>query len=108
MIAGMMRTGLFSYFDCIDCHGVLGTVQCPRCKLRFDNSPVITYTTQTDAWIACKDRMPEHDQKVIYYFDVVGMHFGKYDAESNTFYGSGGFLWNDVTHWMPAPKKPTL
>jgi hypothetical protein len=53
-------------------------------------------------WIMTDDALPQDGQKVIYYFKHVGIHMGKYDAKSNTFYSSAGFLQDDVTHWMPA------
>ena len=62
-------------------------------------------------WISVKDKLPEEDQEVWYYFDAVGVHKGKYTGRlyfigkeshfSNTFYGKSGFLTDDVTHWMP-------
>lgn len=62
-------------------------------------------------WISVNDLLPEDGANVIYYFDQVGVHRGKYDANSNTFYGRSGWLWNDVTHWMPdkgqeLPERP--
>ncbi|EPB2891105.1 DUF551 domain-containing protein [Escherichia coli] len=60
------------------------------------SSPVIP-----DGWVACSERMPEKGQKVIYYFDIVGVHAGYYDGD-NTFVkeNGGGWLTGDVTHWM--------
>lgn len=71
-------------------------------------------------WIKMSDRQPEHGQAVIYYFDMVGRHRGFYSTgldedgyRYHTFYGKGGFLTDDVTHWMPdegqeMPEKPVL
>ena len=56
-------------------------------------------------WISVDDWLPEEGQSVIYYFDVVGMHFGKYYGD-NCFGGRSGFLTGDVTHWMPLPELP--
>lgn len=44
---------------------------------------------------------PKDGQAVIYYFDMVGVHRGLYDATDDCFYGKQGFLCGDVTHWMP-------
>ncbi len=56
-------------------------------------------------WIPCSERMPSVGQKVWYYFDVVGVHYGQYDGD-DTFSGRSGFLCGDVTHWMSAPSPP--
>jgi Protein of unknown function (DUF551) len=57
-------------------------------------------------WILMSERKPLHNQRVIYWFEPVGMHMGRYDTHTDTFFGSAGFLCRDVTHWMPAPEKP--
>jgi len=72
-------------------------------------------------WIEMKDRKPEQRQSVIYWFKYVGVHRGYYlndvdddGVEHDIFAGEGGFLSDDVTHWMPdegqglpAPPKGT-
>lgn len=70
-------------------------------------------------WIKMKDQKPEEGQKVIYYFRPVGVHRGVYNrgyeeeyGHYDCFSGKGGFLTDDVTHWMPdhggeLPLKPT-
>lgn len=59
-------------------------------------------------WISVKDRMPEEEQRVLYYFAPVGMHTGRYKKteHGNVFYGAAGWLTDDVTHWMPLPELP--
>jgi len=67
-------------------------------------------------WISIIDAQPEIDQDVFYFFEELGVYKGKYKqvnyyegAEEvdpiygDCFYGSKGFLTDDVTHWMPAP-----
>lgn len=65
-------------------------------------------------WIDINKRAPEDGQYVIYYFHMVGVWAGQYtrckgeDAKYGThcFSGAGGFLVDDVTHWMPLPEAP--
>ena len=54
-------------------------------------------------WISMEDRKPEEGQAVWYYFEVVGVHPGRYykTDDGDTFVGVRGFLTDDVTHWMP-------
>ena len=73
-------------------------------------------------WISVEDRLPEEDQKVIYYFEHTGVDIGFYkrikypkefigstgDVYGNQFIGNAGFLTDDVTHWMPLPKNPKV
>ena len=67
-------------------------------------------------WISVEDRLPEEGQRVIYYFKITGIDIGRFtrkpfddlpdDCQGNCFYGSDGWLTDDVTHWMPLPEKP--
>lgn len=64
-------------------------------------------------WIDHKKQQPEDRQKVWYFYDVVGVHKGEYELETDCFSGRGGFLCEDVTHWMPdtgqeTPDKPEV
>jgi len=66
-------------------------------------------------WINIKDQKPEEDQKVFYYFEHTGIGVGKYNiyiwpkevmgfdeiVNGDCFHGHGGWLIDDVTHWMP-------
>ena len=63
-------------------------------------------------WIPCSERLPEKDQRVLYYFEHVGIHAGRF--KGGTCHGdalftstTGGFLTGDVTHWQPLPSAPT-
>lgn len=64
-------------------------------------------------WIRMDERRPDIDQKVLYYFEMVGIHVGRYGRwtdeegyEHDVFSGPSGFLTDDVTHWMPLPEPP--
>ena len=66
-------------------------------------------------WIKIKDERPKEGERVITYFKHTGVSIMKYHNLRGTkdeimgkdlFTGSGGFLTDDVTHWMPLPKKP--
>lgn len=56
-------------------------------------------------WILVSERLPEVDQRVLYYFDITGITAGRYEGD-NCFASRAGFLTGDVTHWMPLPKEP--
>ena len=65
-------------------------------------------------WIAVEDKVPYENQKVIYFFELLGTFIGTYNAYvhqsghvSHQFGGRYGFLTDDVTHWMPLPEPPT-
>ena len=66
------------------------------------------------AWIKVEKELPKEDQEVFYYFDVVGVHQGKYMGQceiGSVFGGDSGVLSGDVTHWQPytgqeRPKDP--
>ena len=73
------------------------------------------------------EKKPKDGQKVFYFFDVVGVHAGTYQKTEvpegfagsgvfmDCFYGDkGGWLCDDVTHWMPrndcdkVPRSPRI
>lgn len=61
-------------------------------------------------WIKSFDRLPEDGQKVIYFFEHVGVHRGVYH-DWHHFSSVKGSLQHDVTHWMPdegqaLPERP--
>ena len=65
-------------------------------------------------WIKVDEKLPKLNQDVYYYFDIVGVHQGKYFGEceiGSVFGGDHGVLSGDVTHWQPyaeqeRPKRP--
>ncbi len=65
-------------------------------------------------WVKIEDKLPEEDQRVIYYFKETGIDIGIFTQQDvvgfkmNTFYGKSGFLSDDVTHWMPLPDVPLV
>lgn len=65
---------------------------------------------KSGGWISVEERLPEIGQDVLYYFNIVGMHLGKFyggrDASNAQFGSSRGFLTGDVTHWQPLPPLP--
>ena len=55
-------------------------------------------------WIKVSEKLPKLNQDVFYYFEIVGVHQGKYLGEceiGSVFGGDTGFLSGDVTHWQP-------
>ena len=67
----------------------------------------------TSPWISVDDAMPEHDGQTS---EIVDIWSGKhrftdhfYSLEDKTWYDEEyGTAMNDVTHWMPLPKPPTI
>lgn len=75
-------------------------------------------------WIKIEDELPVEGEKVLTYFDFVGVEIAFYQNVSeeievidgkeykgiwgqNMFYNKSGYLTDDVTHWMPLPKPPS-
>lgn len=56
-------------------------------------------------WFDVRDRFPEPNEDVFYFFEVTGTSLGKYrgNGQSNEFGGPNGFLGDDVTHWAYPP-----
>jgi len=58
-------------------------------------------------WIKVSDELPKENQRVIYYFEPLGIFRGKYKTVNSIignfdlFYSNRGWLYGDVTHWMP-------
>lgn len=73
-------------------------------------------------WIKISDKLPQENETVFYYFDYLGVYAGIYNCvedehlgKMNCFSGKGGYLCDDVTHWMPRkendfelPEKPDM
>lgn len=54
-------------------------------------------------WIKVTTQLPEEGQPVIFYFEHTGVGRGRFTMTEYgpCFYGKGGWLTDDVTHWMP-------
>lgn len=69
-------------------------------------------------WISCAERMPEAGREVLVWHVQLGLGVDMWDEqyESPVSFSSatlpvglgwdGGWEWEDVTHWMPAPSAP--
>ena len=62
-------------------------------------------------WISVEDYLPKLNQKVWYYFELLGKFKGTYGGlhenreGMSIFYNDDGFLTGDVTHWLPCKNK---
>ncbi|EGT4409601.1 DUF551 domain-containing protein [Cronobacter sakazakii] len=62
-------------------------------------------------WIACSERMPELDTRVLLYFPDYGGHIedgcigDEGDGHYHYFF-DGDSLRHEPTHWMPLPEAP--
>ena len=62
-------------------------------------------------WISVEDYLPELNQKVWYYFELLGKFKGTYGGlyegreGMSIFYNDDGFLTGDVTHWLPCKEE---
>ncbi|MBH3202611.1 DUF551 domain-containing protein [Serratia marcescens] len=70
------------------------------------NSPVIP-----DGWIACSERMPELDKRVLLYFGSYDGHIedgciGDDGDGPYHYFFDGDSLQQEPTHWMPLPAAP--
>ncbi|MBN5414792.1 DUF551 domain-containing protein [Serratia marcescens] len=70
------------------------------------NSPEIP-----DGWIACSERMPELDKRVLLYFDSYDGHIedgciGDDGDGPYHYFFDGDSLQQEPTHWMPLPAAP--
>ena len=74
---------------------------CPVCMENLE----YLRTQLESRWVPVSERLPKEGQRVLYYFDMVGIHSGLYYGD-NCFGGHAGFLTDDVTHWMPLPEPP--
>jgi hypothetical protein len=75
------------------------------------------YQAAAPQWISVKDRLPKEDVAVLVYGqvlndppDVIGVR-RRYNGDQewkHTWESEDGFIYreDDVTHWMPLPKKP--
>lgn len=64
-----------------------------------------------DGWIACSERMPELDKRVLLYFGSYDGHIedGCIDDDGDGpyhYFFDGDSLQQEPTHWMPLPASP--
>jgi hypothetical protein len=87
-----------------------------RCNQCACEGYVAGYKAAAPQWISVKNRMPKHDQQVLYRIEIktkngIGykLDYGEYDLERQVFYGEY-FDYVDegwsITHWMPLPEPP--
>lgn len=77
--------------------------RCPECPLEWKDeleARIPGADAMDRKWILHKEQKPMPRQKVFYYFEVTGVHRGRY-YPPQTYAGKSGFLTEDVTHWMP-------
>jgi len=61
------------------------------------------------AWIPVSERLPEPNEPVLIYTEVLGRHVASVDEEGEWFCDYGGeWLFPKVTHWMPLPEPPEV
>lgn len=61
---------------------------------------------KVNCWISVEEDLPELNQEVMYFFEVIGAAHGWYYGEGS-FGGKRGYLHDEVTHWMPL-SEPTM
>jgi hypothetical protein len=58
-------------------------------------------------WIPVEERLPEQNEPVLIYTEMIGRHVASIDEEGEWFCDYGGeWLFPNVTHWMPLPPEP--
>jgi len=58
-------------------------------------------------WIPVQERLPEQNEPVLIYTEMIGRHVASIDEEGEWFCDYGGeWLFPNVTHWMPLPQPP--
>lgn len=65
-----------------------------------------------ERWIACSERMPELDKRVLLYFGSYDGHIedgciGDDGDGPYHYFFDGDSLQQEPTHWMPLPESPT-
>ncbi|WP_105605681.1 DUF551 domain-containing protein [Cronobacter sakazakii] len=78
---------------------------CEDCYLAAPPAPVVP------EWIACSERMPELDTRVLLYFPDYGGHIedgciGDEGDGPYHYFFDGDSLRHEPTHWMPLPEAP--
>ena len=65
-------------------------------------------------WISSKEMLPESGQSVVYYFEPIGTHIGKFvkveheetAVVSDCFWSTAGWLCDEDVWWFPIPSSP--
>jgi len=58
-------------------------------------------------WIPVEERLPDQNEPVLIYTEMLGRHVASVDEEGEWFCDYGGeWLFPNVTHWMPLPPAP--
>ncbi|MBL0881241.1 DUF551 domain-containing protein [Serratia ureilytica] len=73
--------------------------------------PVSSCYKLADGWIACSERMPELDKRVLLYFGSYDGHIedgciGDDGDGPYHYFFDGDSLQQEPTHWMPLPAAP--
>jgi hypothetical protein len=95
--------------DLCDCDG-LGHICGKDQRRREVEQMEAALANDSGGWIPVSERLPEHGQKVYYYFGGKVFEGEFENAEYRSFHSKGGFLhYDDVSHWMPRnlPLPPT-
>lgn len=98
----------------LDCDGTRGHFSAIRCGdareevERLLAQPVSQGYTLQDGWIACSERMPELDKRVLLYFGSYDGHIedgciGDDGDGPYHYFFDGDSLQQEPTHWMPLP-----
>ncbi|HIE0939495.1 TPA: DUF551 domain-containing protein [Serratia marcescens] len=81
------------------------------CRAAMLAQPVSGGYKLPDGWIACSERMPELDKRVLLYFGSYGGHIedgciGDDGDGPYHYFFDGDSLQQEPTHWMPLPAAP--
>ncbi|HBC7448609.1 DUF551 domain-containing protein [Serratia marcescens] len=101
----------------LDCDGTRGHFSAIRCGdareevERLLAQPVSSGYKLPEGWIACSERMPELDKRVLLYFGSYDGHIedgciGDDGDGPYHYFFDGDSLQQEPTHWMPLPIAP--
>lgn len=81
------------------------------CRAAMLAQPVSSGYKLPEGWIACSERMPELDKRVLLYFGSYGGHIedgciGDDGDGPYHYFFDGDSLQQEPTHWMPLPAAP--
>jgi hypothetical protein len=96
----------WAVFDGIDrMHIAKGYSEAESCAEDIGGEIVPLY--RSPRWIPVSERLPEANEPVLIYTEVLGSHVASVDEEGEWFCDYGGeWLFPNVTHWMPLPEPP--